>query len=241
MFTISHTTSQPSPVTLKADDYNLAKKEIQDSFTRHNHAYHIFRVVHPTTEDPDPLYGKNTYYLEPETFSNLKKGITSRGFTVEESDERIFSQFDHLLDCKKVTVSIPEKSEIESGYLSTGWQIDFKAHILREEALRALEKAVQKTVKSVNSDLPTLYTKEKIRLERLAKTPLPFPLLDSSQASDSIRFKFPIDESCPKGWETKAAQAVTKKLLKNGLTASVSHHQFIDIAPTIIVTMPKNP
>ena len=213
------------------DSYTEIKKEIQRSFTQKKQTRHELYIVEPE-EDPDPLHGKNTYYLNCEAFLQLKQGIISRGFGVKETKETIFSQYDRMLTATKVEIFIPKKTQPQSIRFKDGWSIDFKASLIRQTAASDLEKSIAKTTKTVLRNLPIEIAKEKKRLEKIANFSI-------SSSKPDIKIGFSIDESCPKGWEKKAANKVAARLRKKHIEASINTIQELENRiPIIMVKAP---
>lgn len=215
----------------RIESYTEIKKEIQTCFTLKKQTQHELYIVEPE-EDPDPLHGKNTYYLGSKAFLQLKQEIISRGFGITEAKETIFSQYDHMLTANKVTIFIPKKTTPESIRFRNDWQIDFKASLIRQNAASELQKSIKKTTETILRNLPIQIDKEKKKLEKITNT----------EPTPEFKIGFSIDESCPKGWEKKAANKVAARLRKKHIEASVITTQELENQiPIITVKAPIKP
>jgi len=213
------------------ESYAEIKKEIQKCFIEKKQTHHELYIVDPE-EDPDPLHGKNAYYLNPERFLQLKQEILSRGFVVTETKETIFSQYDHILTANKVTIFIPKKTPPESIRFRDGWQIDFKASLIRQNAASELQKSIKKTTETILRNLPIQIGREKKKLEKTT----------NAAPTPDVKIGFSIDESCPKGWEKKAANKVAARLRKKHIEASITTTQELENQiPIITIKAPIKP
>ena len=91
-------------------------------------------------------------FLSPSAVAHLQEQISKRGFDVSCSalDPVIIGYFvfkDHIyLNHMKLVVTIPEDPKNEGGYVSDGWDYDFKASMTRD--VEEFRKCISSDVKN---------------------------------------------------------------------------------------------